>query len=52
MIMDAKKKKEYLKELKRIESKRFEHTNEMSLLDKVSKQLSLLIKIILDAKES
>jgi len=46
--MDAKKKKEYLKALQRIEAKHTEHTNEMVLLDKISKQLSLLIKISLE----
>ena len=50
MIMDAKKKKEYLRALQRIEDKRSEHTNEMVLLDKISKQLSLLIKILLEQK--
>jgi len=49
-IMDAKKKKEYLRALQRIENKRFEHTNEMSLLDKISKQISLLIRILLEKK--
>ena len=48
MIMDAKKKKEYLRALQRIEDKRSEHTNEMVLLDKISKQLSLLIKILIE----
>ena len=49
-IMDKKQKEKYLKELKRIEDKRSEHTNEMVLLDKISKQLSLLIKILLEQK--
>ncbi len=47
-IMDKKQKENYLKELKRIEDKRSEHTNEMVLLDKISKQLSLLIKILIE----
>ncbi len=48
--MEKKQKEKYLKELKRIEGKRSECTNEMVLLDKISKQLSLLIRIILDTK--
>lgn len=47
-IMDAKKKKEYLKKLQQLERQRHEHTNEMVLLDKISKQLSLLIKILIE----
>jgi len=46
--MDKKQKEKYLKELKRIEDKHFEHANEMSLLDKISKLLSLLIRISLE----
>jgi len=52
-IMDAKKKKEYLQELKRIEEKRSEIMNQMALLCKTNDLLSLLIRILLeDAKES
>lgn len=46
--MDAKKKKEYLKKLEQLEKQRYEHTSEMSLLDKISKQISLMIKISLE----
>lgn len=46
--MDKKQKGKFLQELKRIEAKHTEHTNEMVLLDKISKQLSLLIKISLE----
>jgi len=46
--MDAKKKKEYLKALHRIEAKHTQSTNEMSLIDKTNKLLSLLIKISLE----
>lgn len=46
--MDKKKKKEYLRALQRIEDKRSEHTNEMVLLDKISKLIALLIRIFLE----
>lgn len=46
--MDKEQKEKYLKELRRIEDKRSEHTTEMVLLDKISKQLSLLIKILIE----
>ena len=48
--MDANKKKEYLRALQRIEDKRSEHTNEMVLLDKISKLIALLIRISLEKK--
>jgi len=48
--MDAKKKKEYLKALQRIEAKHTQPTNEMSLIDKGNELLSLLIRILLEQK--
>jgi len=47
-IMDKKKKEKYLKELNIINEKRDPITNEMSLIDKTNKLLSLLIRILLE----
>ena len=46
--MDKKKKEKYLKELKIINEKRDPITNEMSLIDRTNKLLSLLIRILLE----
>lgn len=46
--MDKKQKEKYLKELKKIEKKHPGITNEMSLIDRTNKLISLLIKISLE----
>lgn len=48
--MDKKQKEKYLKKLQQLERQHHEHTNEMVLLDKISKQISLLIRISLEKK--
>jgi len=48
--MDKKQKEKFLQELRKIEKQYPGITNEMSLLDRISKQLSLLIRISLEKK--
>jgi len=49
--MDKKLKEKYLKELQKIEAKHTQPTNEISLLDRISKQLSLLIRISVEKNQ-
>ena len=49
-IMNEKRRKEYLKKLQQLERQHHEHTNEMALIDKTNKLLSLLIRIFLEQK--
>ena len=46
--MDKKQKDRYLKELKKIEKKQTDFTNEMTLIGRTNELLSLLIRILLE----
>ena len=51
--MDKKQKEKFLQELKKIEKKQTDFTNEMTLIGKTNELLSLLIRVLLeDVRES
>lgn len=46
--MDKKQKEKYLQELKKIERKKTDSTNEMTLISRTNDLLSLLIRVLLE----